>query len=97
MIEALGVESDDVGRAALVLGVARRAGPIANRLVPPVKAPPPVHVRRDVCVARTAQTALRALVERLVTLGALALEVRVLGDDVTGHNQRLDPRRLHAL
>ena len=50
-----------------------------------------VQVRSDVLVTVQAQTVLRRLVKRLVAFLARTLDACVLRDDLTGHDERLDP------
>lgn len=90
MIEALPVESHDIGIAAFVVGMASEAGTTAGLPVAAMKAQLHFDVGRDVLVAIEAQGALFVAIEGLVTSLAIGLELRVTLDDFTGHDQGLD-------
>jgi hypothetical protein len=93
MFELLPVELHDVRAAASMLGVARLARSIPYRGCLPMIPAFLAQIRGHIGVAVQAEAVLSCLVKHFVTLGAFTLEARVLRHEVTGHYQRLGPRR----
>ena len=96
MIERLPVELDDVGAAALVIGMAGSA--FGLRCIGPaaMEAAPLFAVRRNFLVAIQAQSRLPWPREWLVAIGAVLLELGMPLDQRTGHDHALEyVLRLH--
>ena len=89
VVELVFVERRDVHVAALVLGMAAAA---RLDLDASVQALVPRDVLRHGLVAIEAEPVLRALVEAHVAIGAFALELRVAGDDLAGHERAFELR-----
>ena len=94
VIERVLVETNDVGVAAEMVGVTSFALCSAGVRVPAVESGAARHVVRHDVVAVQAQTALRLLVEGLVTARARGFDIGVSCDDIAGHQQALDVLRV---
>jgi len=91
VIEAQRIKPDDVGLAALVVGVTVIAGTPA--IEPSVIAAAGGDISLDVLVTSKAQLCLSGLVERHVAFAATSLDIGMTLDNLSRHHQRLQAAR----
>jgi hypothetical protein len=87
VIEGLAVELDNVGTSALMICVTMGTFLFRCIRLTPVKSAARPTVCDNFLVAREAEPRLRSGRERLVTVGALLLELGMSGDDRPGHDE----------
>ena len=96
MVELLGDEFDDVRVASLMLAMTAAALRLLSAGEAAVETAAGAQVLLHVLVTARAQCALTAAIAAVVTVGALALELRVRAGYLAGHEQRLDLGRLRG-
>lgn len=90
MVKGRFVEPQDVSVAALVFGVACRAGAVTNIGRPAVKACTGIRISRHVLVAFETKPILRRAIKPLMARGAFGFDVGMPFDNRAGHYQRLN-------
>ena len=89
MIEGRFIETDDVGVAAFMIGVATGTFPILNAVDAAVKSLPLLDIGADRLMAVHAERALGDVVEHGVAFGAVIFDVRMGCDHRPRHHQPL--------
>jgi hypothetical protein len=100
MVESCGIETDDVGGAALMVGMATRASIVARLGGEAVKSRARTQILSDLRMAIEAQVALLLALEADVTRRALPFVLGMARDDGPRHHEALEAlqlcTRIHA-